>query len=357
MPYDLLACGSNGSFQLGLGNDLDHSELQAVSLAPLATMTPSSLVFGASHTLMLFPDGRVFASGSNEFGQCGIEGKSLLKEFTEIPGRWKEIAAGWEFSILRSVDDEVYSCGNGPKGELGLGKDTKVARILTKIDMSQFAQQSSIKQIKASVNHVIIQLESNNFVGWGASRKGQLGEFSTAENGAPQKPPLSLWEPTLLSFSSTPEYCLGRDRTVLLQDRIEIAGRPLEFDGVSLVTALDAIELKQPLSTNKGAKVQCGWSSLHVLKDGFLQGFGKNAHGQIFPSSFVSEPILDFEVGSEHGIFLLENDRVYAWGWGEHGNCGTYHDEFSISKILEGRTVVGMTCGLASTWIIIEREN
>lgn len=354
---------------MGLGNDSDHSELQRVSLAPLTTMTPKSIVFGASHTLLLFPDGKVFASGSNESGQCGIQGCPLLKEFTELPGRWAEVAAGWEFSVLRSVEGNIYSCGKGPKGELGLGKDIREAQVPTKIDMEVFTQVSAIKQIKASVNHVIVQLENNAFVGWGACRRGQLGEFLLDVEGTQQKNPLALWAPTQLPFCEAQDYCLGRDRTILLRDKIDIAGRALEFEGLSMSAALDEIELNHETNESKESKeskegkeskemkVQCGWSSLHVLQMNHLQGFGKNAHGQIFPSSLIQEPIQDYEVGSEHGVILVKSGQVYAWGWGEHGNCGPGHNDFGITKLLEGRQVVGMKCGLASTWIITKSDD
>lgn len=70
---------------------------------------------GSYHTLALTQDGRVFASGYNNFGQCGI-GKvdafiQILSptELTDVV----QIAAGNYFSLALTTLGDVLSCGIG----------------------------------------------------------------------------------------------------------------------------------------------------------------------------------------------------------------------------------------------------
>ncbi|RKP32312.1 RCC1/BLIP-II [Metschnikowia bicuspidata] len=379
MPYEIWACGSNSAYQLAIGNDTDQSVLQKVPLPALATMKPKSLVFGASHTLAILPDGRVFGCGSNEFGQLGIAQYTVAKNFIELPGRWSEVAAGWEFSILLSTDGTLYSCGKGPKGELGLGGDVKVAHECTRINLAlvrlhERVRDSPVVLVKASVNHVVVQLQNGVFVGWGASRKGQLGAIDHKLSHSLKPPPL-LFEPTVLLFGPARDYCVGRERTLLLLNWIEVAGRPLENEAGGGIAELRQTTDENLLFNSHNArsdsageeyhwnenspmtelKVACGWSSVHVLRDGILTGQGKQTHGQVYSHEQYTGPIVDFEAGSEHGVFLTEQNTVYSWGWGEHGNCGSNHDESLLTELYNGQEkVVGMACGLATTWIVLE---
>ena len=38
------------------------------------------------------------------------------------------------------------------------------------------------------------------------------------------------------------------------------------------------------------------------------------------------EEIESFSCGSEHCLVMTRSGRCYAWGWNEHGNCGTNPD-------------------------------
>ncbi|WPK26153.1 hypothetical protein PUMCH_003501 [Australozyma saopauloensis] len=354
MPYNLLVCGSNGLYQLGLGNDDDHCELQLVDLPFVAHEKPKAFAFGASHTLVLFPNGKVFASGSNEFGQCGIAGAKILQTFCEIPGTWTDIAAGWEFSILKSNEGHFYSCGHGPKGELGLGEGVRVATEPTKIEFGS-KLGSGVCKIQASMSHVVVQLHNGSLLGWGTCRKGQLGNVPTVLNsqGKP-KPPMGLWEPTVLSYAPVIDCKVGRERTLLIRE--EGATTITECNDEDIATPMNGLLISPATS---GIKFQCGWSSAHVLAYSQLYGFGKNLHGQVFQHDQFTGDVEDFEVGSEHGVLLAKDNTVYAWGWGEHGNCGPNHDDFKISKLYEGgnNKVVAMACGLATTWIITENQS
>lgn len=341
MSFQILACGSNGLYQLGLGNDEDHETLQIVSgLADLAHVTPKLLVFGGNHTFILYPDGNLFAAGNNEHGQCGVEFPAVLKTFTHIPGQWKAVAAGWEYSVLCSTDGQVYTCGLGPKGELGLGPGKTLARRMEKVELPE---SGVVDEIKSSINHTVIKLESGVYIGWGVARKGQLGPQDpvTTPNGK-LKPKPALWEPAVLNLGPIRDFCMGRDRTVISSvDHIRILGS-------------EAQELPVHADT-----VKAMWSSIHYIETGQIRSLGNNLHGQCFAYD-IPLPIKTFDVGSEHGLVLLRDNSVYAWGWGEHGNCGVKkHENVTfdyLNQVYSGPDEVVMIAGgLATTWVVVKK--
>lgn len=344
--YNLLACGSNGNFQLGLGDDEDKSSLVEINVTLKAP--PRSFAFGGNHTLILLDDGTVMAAGSNEYGQCGIKASEALKEFIEIPGTWKFIAAGWEYSVLVDEQDRVYTCGTGLKGELGLGKNIVLSE--TPCDV-KFSTKSPVLGVKSSINHVIVMREDGTY-GWGACRKGQLGEVKEVDHK--NKPVSCYWEPKKLPLEGT-LVAMGHDRTVL-------------YDGsVIKVLGKNACSIEAPNANN----VQAMWSSVHWSTstrshEGIeIYSQGNNLHGQLYQYNNEASPV-DVVVGSEHGLVLLSDGKVCAWGWGEHGNCGEAPETKKkgendpvtydyLNEIYRGPDkVVGMAAGCATSWIVTE---
>ena len=69
--------------------------------------------------------------------------------------------------------------------------------------------------------------------------------------------------------------------------------------------------------------IVASWGNLYVLKDdGILKSWGRNDHGQLKPQDL---PLVKAVfAGSEHVLAQdAADDKIFAWGWGEHGNCGT----------------------------------
>lgn len=338
----VLACGSNGNYQLGTGHDEDVNVLTEIHVPVDDPDYIIKFACGGNHTLILFRSGRVVSCGNNEFGQCGF-GTELhqIKRFRLVPGFWADIAAGWEYSVFLDADGHVYTCGNGPKGELGLGP------VSTSRDLQQ-VPLPAISRIYLSINHVIALTEDGVCYGWGACRKGQMGPVSDVTQSG--KPVLVYWSPKLLDFPKFhPDFlALGHDRSVLYTPQsksITIMGKnPYTIDCDGLI------------------KLSSMWSSVHwrSTHDSLVSSSGNNLHGQLFDYDVPNnEKIQNFETGSEHGLLLTTSNRVLAWGWGEHGNCGKQKDldhvtfDF-LNPIYDGTDpVVLMAGGCATTWVVV----
>lgn len=305
----IFSCGSNGLGQLGLGHDEDTNRLEAV-FEPLSAVR--AIECGGNHTLVLCCDGTVWASGDNTYGQCGHEGE-LSQAFVAIPGKWRTVACGWEFSVLVG-DDGIYTCGYGPKGELGRGKTE------LKLGLHRISDLTGVEYVGACMNHVVVQTSSEMW-GWGVGRKGQLGPLVTG----------NVFEPTRLDLPYG-RPVLGRDFTVVN------GGVYGKFD-YELPTGLQS-----PLAM---------WSSVHWL-DQTVQGAGNNRHGQVLDPP---APCDQFTTGSEHGI-MVRDDEVLAWGWGEHGNCGVIAEGVVTGLNSLGRFdgIEMIAGGQATTWVVARAQ-
>ncbi|GMM38567.1 Ats1 protein [Saccharomycopsis crataegensis] len=359
--FKLYDCGSNGNYQLGVGNDNDLDVLTQIDF-PAATKI-TKIASGGNHTFVLLETGEIWASGDNSYGQCGTvpndESLQHFKKFRRIGEHltWANMACGWEFSVLVDIEGRVYSCGLGSKGELALGKGT--FKSYAKEDLGKHGMVSSLRQvsfpseinkivdIKASLNHVILRT-SNSFYGWGYNK------------GHKMCPSLGkmVWAPSKLENLSAglQGFALGREYTVFYSNReIVLRGKTEKMQADGLMA----------FETKEIANIQSMWSSVHVeTKDGAIHSLGNNSHGQKLISS-NNVKIKQYAVGSEHGIILDNNNNVYCWGWGEHGNCGvhsglTNDDEVTfdfLNRIYNGGETVYMVSGGCATTFVATIDN
>lgn len=414
----LYALGSNGNGQLGISHDEDVSNpakcvfqfagvnTESVPLREHETIT--KVVGGGNHTLLLTSFGAVWSTGSNEDGQRGLERR---EEFTQADwkslaggadednrpqspkGYWTmvpwtdsislthkdprlmtsfvtDIAAGWSTSYFVVDADTVYSCGLGLKGELGIGPDATEVRIPRKcFQLRDFESglSTSIKQIKSCVNHVVVLSDSGRLYGWGASRKGQLGQALQQDKvvSIPQEIDIGA---TKEKYKKMEQISVGRDFTFATgtdrKDQVFLGDKAkLHIDQPS-VTESDA-------SSMHGSQTHAAWTSLVTLyRDGNVRVLGPN-HRSLVSCTTSQELLHNVEalaVGSEHCLALTKNGSVIAWGWGEHGNCGNKVDPrghvTGHSNVLWDRQktndtmVAGVAAGCATSffWISNTKE-
>ncbi|KAH3675140.1 hypothetical protein WICMUC_002796 [Wickerhamomyces mucosus] len=340
MTYSVYACGSNGKFQLGTGDDKDLDKLTSVFQSEIPIKKISS---GGNHTLILLENGQIYSSGDNTFSQCGIDGSftKTLSVFTNIPlkdkSNWINCSTGYEFSILVNRNQELYSTGNGLKGELGVASNTTRINQLTKLP---FSHHSRIKDIQSCMDHTVLLLENGEVYGWGNSRNGKIGEQAQTK----------VWIPTKINLGYKVEsISLARDFTVFFDgSNVQLLGKDKYGIGLKIPSTIQSIHTM--------------WTSLHIIdSNNQIKSFGNDSHGQLTCSTQPHKFDL-FAVGSEHGI-IKHKERVLSWGWGEHGNCGVrkknsetfdYFNEIFLENDTE--KVINIFGGCATTWITTSKK-
>lgn len=322
MVYSLLACGSNGKHQLGTR---DHCEdLSLLYKVFESEESIEKLSSGGNHTLLLLTSGELYATGDNSKGQCALS-DDVVREFTLVPtmshSKWVNCCCGYEFSILLNESNELYSCGSGPKGELGLGSGIVNSSGLKLIDTIP-----GVVEMKACVDHVVIRLSNGKLMAWGNNGRGQKLNVPTLK---------TIWSPVEVGHAD--RYSLGRDFTVVENNEaLTVWGKQRFPQLPTLVKEFHAM-----------------WSSLHYTDQfGCIQSMGNNSHGQLITGRLTPDK---WCVGSEHGLIVI-NGELTAWGWGEHGNCGD-HRHGTLTLPQGGGDIYAIHCGCATTWVILKKHS
>lgn len=302
----LYAFGSNGSGQLGIGNEEDVSSPQVCLFDEENPGEIRQIVAGGNHTLVLFESGELYFAGSNVDGRAGLARLGQKVDRFHKAGlgllKVKLCAAMWEASVIVTTDEEVYTFGTGSKGELGIGQ-ILVSEPHKLLDFPPPTEK--IVDMASGVSHTVVLLSNGDVWGWGNGRKGQLGEPA-----AIVQTPRKIQG---LNFTVVRVIC-GREFTYLVGDPRE---------GHHAVLGLDKWNIKSnaPPNALQWKNIGASWGSIFVLKQsGKIESWGRNDHGQLAPLGLPA--IVELAVGSEHVLALTQDMKVVCWGWGEHGNCG-----------------------------------
>ncbi|KAL9129185.1 MAG: hypothetical protein Q9217_002289 [Psora testacea] len=322
----LYAFGSNSSGQLGVGHREDTSTPQLCRITTGEPEEPPDLprkiVAGGNTTLILFESGLIYRAGVNysRAPEPSHKARHTIPEFHEealtIECKAKLCSATWDASIIVTRKDEIYVCGRGPKGELGLGSEFDAADDDMRIDHFP-PKGTSIVDVASSVSHTIVVLSGGQVYGWGNGRKGQLGE-----------PAEVLWAPRRvegLNFKVERAAC-GREFTFLMGDSKE---------GQRAILGSDkwGVRSQAPTHIQCWKDIGASWGSIFILgRDGKMCSWGRNDWSQL-ASGNLSQ-IESMAIGSEHAVTLTADGIILCWGWGEHGNCGAGADSDGIGNTI-----------------------
>jgi alpha-tubulin suppressor-like RCC1 family protein len=127
----LYGWGRNEQSQLTKSTKLGSNVYQPTMILDHDTIGPvHDAAVGKSHTIILFPNGRIMATGLNKSGQCGINnsGTETVSNFrncvftgtAETP-KIAKVACGEDFNIVLDTEGYMYSCGSMQHGALANG--------------------------------------------------------------------------------------------------------------------------------------------------------------------------------------------------------------------------------------------
>lgn len=286
----LVAAGSNGCGQLGLGDEDDRDGYVEVRLK---LPQPVRICGGGNSTLIC---------GEKAF-LAGKLGDFESNVFTEIAHphnrKWLLGSAGWDQVFLVDDHHSVYTMGRGKRGELGLG-DTVQAENLALVTTFE-----AVKSIKSAMSHTLVLLENGQVWGWGYNRLGQLNQREK-----------SVSQPTLLSDRATDVAC-GRDYSLIVQD-----GKCMVWGKLRNGELFDG----KPCT-----HVYSGWSFAAIELGNHYTWTGNNSHAQLAAPVAIDKLAL----GSEHSLALV-GEKIVSWGWGEHGNCPAPYKVTPNAEIFAG---------------------
>ncbi|CAL9733968.1 protein KTI13 [Monosporozyma servazzii] len=385
MGFEVYSFGSNGNFQLGF----PHCEDLMVPQVTLSSDTPGlnselnisisdhieKVVCGGNHTVLLLTSGKILLAGNNEMGQLSGEVNCKAISTWGVPDKtWSfevedekivDVTCGWEFTLVLTSKNKVYVRGNGPKGELGCGSEIKQSHHF--LEVIRLQDPGDKVQIFSSFQNCAVLVtnpdKGSKVYAWGSNTKCQLW---TPKCRMVTKPSIIFErEDVILDYIS-----MGKDFMVFVDMKGSI---------IHTIGNIPKTFIWEHWSKKRDLLVLTMWSSIHIVERSpkfQISSYGFNMHKQIFDNETVSELDVDrVTVGSEHGILTTkdgESVSIKCWGWGEHGNCGSIHEDKSkiindrsneISVLNEVLTVKGSSKidvaiygGCANTWIVIDTK-
>ncbi|XP_020586117.1 ultraviolet-B receptor UVR8-like [Phalaenopsis equestris] len=237
---------------------------------------------GGWHCLAVDDQGRAYAWGGNEYGQCGEEperkedGSKALRRDITIPQRCapqlsvRQVAAGGTHSVVLTQDGHVWTWGQPwPPGD--------IKQIYMPVRVQGLER---VRLIAVGAFHNLSLLEDGRLWAWGNNEYGQLGTGDTQPRS-----------------------------------------QPIPVQGLSGLALIDI--------------AGGGWHSIAITKKGEVFAWGRGEHGRLgfgddksskmVPQKvqlLAGEDIIQMSCGGTHSVALTRDGRMFSFGRGDHGRLG-----------------------------------
>ena len=251
-----------------------HKSYEAVNCLKGFRIIDSSC--GMSHTAVVTSTGRLFCWGSNEVGQGpGYYHPSQITTPSEILicSKIEAVCCGASHTVVITSQNKVFAWGANGQGQLGQGHTNTVTSIVEIKFKTSTDVTSSIRGIACGIGHNIAVDINNNLWGWGWNHSGQLGD-ETRDN---------IISPKILLFNISVASC-GGAHTMAINTSGELSGTGSNACGqlgLGHRNNCTSWETITSLQTNN-ALVRCGEEFTIVIStDRVTHSTGLNITGQL----------------------------------------------------------------------------
>ncbi|KAK1437774.1 hypothetical protein QVD17_03572 [Tagetes erecta] len=325
------------SWGAGTEGQLGTEKLQDEHIPQLLPLLPSisRLSCGGAHVIALTYGKKVLTWGRGASGQLGHGNmvNSLEPKSVQVLSNFNitHVSAGWNHSGFVSECGQVFTCGDGSFGQLGLGDYVSQS---SPIKVSHFASRH-VYQIACGMRHSLALLKGEHgdqVYGFGSGKRGQLGISKEKVKAVSLPQSVSgLQEVNVSSISA------NGDHSAALSSEGNLYTWGRGFGGAPDVCCPDRV-----ISRFSFKQAALGWNHVLGLTDeGDVLMLGGSHHGVLNNPQkdvLVNQDLTEEQVkkipglnkikvvgiasGSEHSVLITENGEVMTWGWGEHGQLG-----------------------------------
>jgi alpha-tubulin suppressor-like RCC1 family protein len=304
------------------------ASLIVMSLLVLATSERANAVTpwyasAGSHTVVLKPDGTVWAIGNNNYGQLGNGSTGReSNEPVQVVGlnNIVAVAAGGSYSVALQQNGTVWTWGYNGSGQLGTG---------TKTDSNTPVQVSGlrdVKEIAAGNSHVAVLKKDGTVWAWGSNHSGQLGNGQNGSSTTPVQ---------VSGLESVSDITAGAFHTAALKNEGTVwtwgfngSGQlgngtmqsnyiPVKVDGLNSIIAITAGNNHMVALQQGGYAWAWGSNSASQL------GNGSTSEGSIQPVQVSGlSGVRDISAKINHTFALMQDGTVMAWGDNGSGHWG-----------------------------------
>ncbi|CAN6478435.1 unnamed protein product [Victoria cruziana] len=336
-----VAMWGNGDFgRLGLGDF--SSQWKPTVCERLKEENPCAISCGGAHTLFLTEEGRVFATGMNDFGQLG---NTRITDHTpepcEVVGfgeKVVKISAGYRHSAAITVDGALYMWGDNSSGQLGLGK--KAEKIVTSPCIVDSLSGFHIEMVALGSEHSVAITENGDMLSWGAGGSGQLGHghhpsILSFLRGSREYTPrlvrtLEGVKVRKIAAGLLHSACIDENGSVFMFG--QRTTDKLGFAETNIVSSPSAIKLPSSQQVSCGAYHTCV-----ITRGGELYTWGTNENGCLglghktlarvperVEAKLLQNAVSEVSCGWKHTAAIC-GGNIFTWGWG--GSYGTFSEE------------------------------
>jgi len=236
----------------------------------------------------------------------------------------------------------MVAAGSNTFGQLG----TQAGPGSDRMRLVRGPQGGSLDGVVATAaggRHSIAALSGGRVFAWGANDNGQLGDGTTKDSDVPvavRAPDGTAQLRGVVALSADTDFSMALmgDGTVVTWGRSDAGQRGIGRSPAPLTpTRVLRPDAKGPLTEVAGVAAD-GRTAFALLKSGRVLGWGSNDYGQVgdgttqerdlpFPvrgldGSRQLTDVAQVAAGGQHGLALLADGRVAAWGSNERGQLG-----------------------------------
>ncbi|HLX53033.1 MAG TPA: hypothetical protein VKR58_03800 [Aquella sp.] len=319
------AWGYNGSGRLGFGDDGGSVKFPKEIILH---ENIKEIICGGYHTMILTVFNKIYVCGENNFGQLGLDHNNRINHPQEmilngvLPSKKDtiSISCGMNHTIAMIKNKQLYGWGANTFGELGLGHDND-CYLPQEINL---CGERDIISVKCGYYHTVVLVKSkfnrsNKCYAWGMNESGELGlGYVNLYKNTPQE--LNLLD--IVTINCGHGYTMA-----LMQNpnKIYVWGRN-DFGQLGLG---DTTNRNSPtelsLSNLKFMAISCGMNHVIALTHtGKLFVWGNNKDGQLglgnqtnyyTPQELIfPEPIISIFSGGYHNIMISVHNKIFVWG-------------------------------------------
>ncbi|KAI3747771.1 hypothetical protein L6452_10415 [Arctium lappa] len=329
----VIAWGSGEDGQLGLG---DNEEKEWVSsITSLNSVTVRSVVAGSRNSLAICDDGKLFMWGWNQRGTLGHQPSTKTEN---VPSQVKALdnvnivqaaIGGWH---CLAVDDQgrAYAWGGNEYGQCGeeLEKKGDSGRTLRRdiVIPQRCASKLSVRQVAAGGTHSVVLTREGHVWTWGQPwPPGDIKQISTPVRVQ------GLERVKLIAVGAFHNLALVEDGNLWVWGNNEYGqlgtgdtqprSQPVPVQGLTGLTLVDV--------------AAGGWHSTAITDEGEVYGWGRGEHGRLgfgddksskmVPQQvqlLAEEDIVQVSCGGTHSVALTRDGRMFSFGRGDHGRLG-----------------------------------